>query len=109
MLLFDIIGDRDLLVSIPRNGDRGLTLRALKAAEAFGMRGLVRPGDGAVLDDHQPFLELGFPAIALSDFEYGSGPALNDYWHTPEDTPDKISDATLDLVGALDIEMVRRL
>lgn len=109
VLLFDMIGDRDLLVTIPRNGDRGLTLRALKAAEACGMRGLVRPGDGAVLDDHQPFLDAGFPAIDLIDFSYGSRPGANDYWHTVEDTVDKLSAESLRRVGLIALELIRNL
>lgn len=109
VILLDMVGDADLLLTLPANTDRRLAAIAAQAAGRLGIGDRIarRPYD--MTDDHQPFLELGFPAIDLIDFEYGSGPALNDYWHTPEDTPDKISDATLDLVGALVIEMVRRL
>ena len=45
-----------------------------------------------VIDDHQIFLDAGVPAVDLIDFEY---PA----WHTPEDTLDKVSAASLQVVG----------
>ena len=45
-----------------------------------------------VKDDHAPFLEKGFKAIDLIDFNYGPG---NSYWHTPQDTMDKISKESL--------------
>jgi Zn-dependent M28 family amino/carboxypeptidase len=45
-----------------------------------------------MLDDHIPFLEAGIPAADLIDFDYP-------YWHTVEDTPDKVSAQSLKAVG----------
>jgi hypothetical protein len=45
-----------------------------------------------MLDDHTPFLEAGIPAVDIIDFDY-------DYWHTTEDTPDKVSAESLMAVG----------
>jgi glutaminyl-peptide cyclotransferase len=45
-----------------------------------------------MLDDHTPFLEAGIPAVDIIDFDYP-------YWHTVEDTPDKVSAASLQAVG----------
>ncbi len=47
----------------------------------------------AVEDDHSPFLRAGVPATLLIDFDYGP------YWHTPEDTLDKLSPRSLQVVG----------
>ena len=38
-------------------------------------------------------------AVDVIDFEYGDGPENNRYWHTAEDTLDKISAQSLKTVG----------
>jgi hypothetical protein len=50
-------------------------------------------------DDHMPFLREGVSAVDVIDFEYGSSPGENDYWHTKEDTLDKISPRSLKIIG----------
>ncbi len=45
-----------------------------------------------MLDDHTPFLEAGYPAVDVIDFDYP-------YWHTTEDTADKVSSESLEIVG----------
>ena len=109
VIVLDMIGDRDLNVGIPRNGSRTLVLAALDAADALGYAGIFRRADGGVIDDHVPFLERGMPAIDLIDFEFGSAPGRNDYWHTPEDTLDKLSAASLETVGRVALQMVLEL
>ena len=60
-------------------------------------------GDGgAIVDDHLPFVAEGYRAADLIDFDYGPG---NAWWHTAEDTPDKLSADSLARTAAL----VRRL
>ena len=59
--------------------------------------------------DHVPFMEQGFKAIDLIDFDYGSAPGLNDYWHTAEDTPGKLSEASFLASGRLVCEMLNVL
>lgn len=46
----------------------------------------------SIIDDHTPFLERGIPAIDIIDLDYA-------YWHTIEDTADKVSPASLERVG----------
>jgi Zn-dependent M28 family amino/carboxypeptidase len=50
-------------------------------------------------DDHMPFLRAGVPAVDIIDFEFGDGPQDNSFWHTEEDTLDKISAQSLKIVG----------
>jgi Zn-dependent M28 family amino/carboxypeptidase len=45
-----------------------------------------------MLDDHVPFRERGIPAIDIIDFDYP-------YWHTTQDTADKVSAESLERVG----------
>lgn len=108
-ILLDMVGDADLTLTIPANGDRRLMAQLMQAAKRLEIADKVKRHTADMLDDHQPFLELGYPAIDIIDFEYGSAPGLNDYWHTPHDTPDKLSNETLDAVGALVIDMVRQM
>ncbi len=109
VILMDMIGDCDLNVALPVNGTQSLTLLTLESARAVGARDHFQLFDGGMLDDHQPFLDAGFPAVDLIDFSYGSAPGLNDYWHTPQDTLDKLSSASLTVVGQVVCEMLRRL
>lgn len=109
VILLDMVGDADLSLTIPSNVDGRLMATLNQSASRLGLRDRVKRHYADMLDDHQPFLDLGYPAIDIIDFEYGSAPGENNYWHTQEDTVEKISDATLDAVGAIVIDMVRNL
>lgn len=109
-ICLDMLGDRDLNIEIPANATPALRREALKAAEAAGVADKVALRDDiAVKDDHVPFYEAGYPALELIDFDYGSARGLNDYWHTPQDTMDKISEASLLASGRLVAELLNRL
>ena len=92
MILLDMIGDRDLTLTIPENCTASLKEALLRLAGESGFRGKCLPFGSAILDDHVPFLEKGVPAVNLIDFEYGPG---NAFWHTEEDTLDKISASSI--------------
>jgi glutaminyl-peptide cyclotransferase len=91
VIILDMIGDRDLTVTVPRNGTPALLTAVFEAARIEGVRDRFRLAPGDILDDHVPFLEAGMPAVDLIDFEFGSAPGLNDHWHTPGDSMDKLS------------------
>lgn len=101
VICVDMLGDSDLHVSIPRNSSPALSKIALLAAKRAGVADKVSRLDMIVKDDHVPFVEAGFKAIDLIDFEYGSAPGLNDYWHTEKDTMDKVSEASLLVAGKI--------
>ncbi|MEI7945812.1 MAG: M28 family metallopeptidase [bacterium] len=109
VILMDMIGDRDLHIQLPHNGTGALRAGALRAADATGDRNHIALYDGAILDDHQPFLDQGFPAVDLIDFEYGDAPGNNNYWHTPGDTLDKLSAESLSITGRIVLEMINQL
>lgn len=106
VVLLDMVGDRDLTLTLPRNGDADLKRIFLRAAGEAGRRDAVRLLPYDMIDDHQPFIDAGFRAIDIIDFEYGSLPGLNDYWHTPSDTPDKLSSESLQSVGDIILHMI---
>jgi len=45
----------------------------------------------------------------MIDFEYGSAPGRNDYWHTEQDTLDKLSADSLGVAGRVAIRMLEEL
>jgi Zn-dependent M28 family amino/carboxypeptidase len=95
-LLVDMVGDREL--GIVREMRSAPWLQDLVWAEAR------RLGHGEhfleermyIDDDHLPFAKRGVPVVDLIDFQYGP---MNTYWHSPEDTLDKVSAASLRAVG----------
>ena len=91
MFLFDLVGDCDL--EIPRESNSDENLYALLDGGAFGGE------TGAVLDDHIPFIEAGVPAVDLIDFDFGPGPSPGAWWHTNEDTLDKVCADSLRQAG----------
>ena len=109
-ICIDMLGDRDLNITIPANTTPVLKKLALKAASRTGLSPKVAlKKDIVVKDDHSAFLDAGCPAICLIDFDFGSAPGKNDYWHTPKDTMDKISSQSLLDSGRLIAEFLNML
>ena len=106
VLCLDMLGDKDLSISIPVNSSAALAKLALWAARSIGEPNLVKQVGEVVKDDHVPFLEAGISAIDLIDFSYGPN---NAWWHTPEDTCDKVSKDSLLKSGRLVCEMLNAL
>lgn len=105
----DMLGDRDLHIRMPVNGTVQLQNAVFEAAKRAGLEGLVSMGTDTVKDDFAIFFDAGCPAVNLIDFDYGSAPGKNDYWHTVHDTMDKISDESLLKAGMLIAELLNML
>jgi Zn-dependent M28 family amino/carboxypeptidase len=93
VVIVDMVGDANLNVRLEQNSDPGLAAEIWQAAEdlGYGNQMINEPGP-RILDDHVPFLEAGIPAVDIIDFDYP-------YWHTTEDTVDKVSPQSLKVVG----------
>jgi len=114
-IVLDMIGDADLQLTHiwPGNGALWSTIPPL--AEALGMVENKTDCNGeigvkifdqntsiGVYDDHVPALNIGIRAIDLIDIRFGPGAqAFGGYWHTHEDTPDKVSAESLGTVGRM--------
>ena len=105
----DMLGDSDLHIRIPANGTVRLQNAVFEAAKRVGLEGLVSIGNDIVKDDFAVFYDAGCPAVNLIDFNYGSAPGKNDYWHTAEDRMDKISEESLLKSGMLVAELLNML
>lgn len=91
-ILFDMVGDRDLKITLPPDSPAELTLGIFAAAKALEVRDRFTYAAGGILDDHTPLNAIGIPVIDLIDFDYPP-------WHTPADTMDKLSAESLGIVG----------
>jgi len=109
VILLDMIGDSDLSVTIPRNSSASLAAATFAAAEEEGARSKFSLFPFEIGDDHDPFYQAGMPAIDIIDFQFGSAPGRNDYWHTSQDTMDKISAKSLETVGRVTVRVVNKL
>jgi Zn-dependent M28 family amino/carboxypeptidase len=105
-ILTDMIGDRDLNIERETRGDPQLQKLALDIATSMGYESHFFARQLPVEDDHLPFVRAGVPSIDLIDLNYGPG---NSYHHSPEDTLDKLSPQSLEIVGRVVLEMVRVL
>jgi Iap family predicted aminopeptidase len=96
MILLDLVGDCDLQIPREQNSDPQLYRDiALNAPDPEPFEGET----SAILDDHIPFLRAGVPAVDLIDFTFGPGDSPGAWWHTTEDTLDKVCAESLDAVG----------
>jgi Peptidase family M28 len=92
-IIVDMIGDADLNIYKERNSNSVLTDEIWAVAQGLGYESKFIPEHKySMLDDHTPFLEAGIPAVDIIDFDYP-------YWHTVQDTPDKVSAESLQIVG----------
>jgi glutaminyl-peptide cyclotransferase len=92
-IIVDMIGDADLNIYMEQNSNPKLTLEIWKQAAGLGYAAQFIPiPKYNLIDDHMPFVQAGIPAVDLIDFNYP-------YWHTTEDTIDKISSRSLQIVG----------
>jgi glutaminyl-peptide cyclotransferase len=102
----DMIGDRDLTITIPSDTHPPLANRLFEISDRMGVRSHLNWFKTGILDDHVPFQKRGIPAINIIDFEFGQG---NRYWHTREDTMDKISPDSLRIVGNMTLQLIWNL
>jgi glutaminyl-peptide cyclotransferase len=107
MILLDMIGDRDLNIKRDVNSINWMNDIIWRNALQLGYGKNFPDEENSIDDDHIPFLRAGIPAVDLIDLKYGTGRPEscgeggfdNCYWHTAQDTMDKISAQSLKVVG----------
>jgi glutaminyl-peptide cyclotransferase len=93
VIVIDMVGDSDLNIYQEMNSDKGITESVWAQADELGYANeFIAEEKYSMIDDHTPFLEAGIPAIDIIDFDYP-------YWHTTQDTVDKVSMESLKAVG----------
>jgi glutaminyl-peptide cyclotransferase len=105
-LLADMIGDANLNIDRDTNSTLWLESVVYEAASRVGYQSHFFGRSLPMIDDHLPFTEKGVPSADLIDFDYGYN---NVFWHTAQDTADKLSAKSLEIVGTVFLETVRIL
>ena len=92
-VVLDFVGDKDLAIPRDQLSSKALwrRLRAAAGRTGFGRHFPARE-QGAVLDDHAPFIRAGVPAIDLIDFDFPC-------WHRRCDDLSAVSQRSLNAVG----------
>ncbi len=100
-IIIDMIGDADLSLPIERfsfHYHPRLAKTIWKLARQRGYQPFKMHLGEAVYDDHVPLIQSAeIPAIDIIDFNYPN--KFYNYWHTLQDTPDKCSPESLQMVG----------
>lgn len=95
-ILFDMVGDRSLNITLPPDSPSQIAHDIFAAADALKLRSYFTYFDRGITDDHTPLNQIGIPTIDLIDFDFP-------WWHTADDTVDKLSAESLGKVGSVAI------
>lgn len=103
-VLFDMVGDKNLDINVEGNSQAvapEVVDRVWKTANALGYGDIFIPQVRfTLIDDHVSLQKVGIHAIDVVDFNYP-------YWHTTQDTLDKVSANSLQIVGDVAMALVR--
>jgi hypothetical protein len=100
-ILWDMMGPKNLDITLSPDSPPDLTRGILKAADALNLRQDFTIFDRDIYDDHVPMLHFSdIPTIDLIDFNYPP-------WHTADDTLDKLGPESLRAVGAVTLYYLR--
>jgi Zn-dependent M28 family amino/carboxypeptidase len=105
-MLVDMIGDADLELLRDLSSTPWLLETIRGAAMRFGYQSHFFRLETSMDDDHMPFIQRGVPAVDLIDFNYGYN---NAFWHTSEDTLDKLSPESFEIVGSVVMQSIQAL
>jgi glutaminyl-peptide cyclotransferase len=104
-VLFDMVGDKDLQIYQEGNSlavAPEVVQRVWRVAADLGYERYFVPGVRHTLtDDHVSLQRAGIHAIDVVDFDYP-------FWHTTDDTVDKVGAASLQIVGDVAVALVRQ-
>jgi len=106
LMVMDMIGDADLNIDRSTNGAPWLLDLIYAAAERGGYQSHFYARQGGIEDDHLPFVKRGVPSADVIDLDYGYN---NVFHHTPQDTMDKLSPKSLEIVGDTILETIHML
>ena len=102
VILADMIGSQNLRIKRDTSSTSWLTDLVWSTASRLGYGNVFVSSETSVQDDHVPFLSRSVPAVDIIDLEIP-------YWHTPQDTLDKLSPNSLAVVGHVLIALVPQL
>ena len=93
VLIIDMVGDDNLEIYRELTSSPILTESIWNEAEKLGYGDIfIQTEKYSIFDDHTPFINKGIPASLIIDINYP-------HWHLTSDTADKVSIASLEIVG----------
>ena len=102
LLLADMVGTKNLRFRREADSTKALSDLLWSTAARLGYSNIFVDESSPTEDDHIIFLKRGVPSVDVIDFEIP-------YWHTVQDTLDKISAKSLAITGHVFLESVRQL
>jgi glutaminyl-peptide cyclotransferase len=103
VILADMVGQYNLRIERESNSTHTLTDFVWNIASRLGYGDIFVSQQTAIEDDHLPFLKRDVPAVDIIDLDGYQ------YWHTTQDTLDKVSAASLASVGHVILATVQEL
>ena len=107
-LLADLVGGRNLHVKKESYSTKSLTELVWAVADRLGYQSVYLDQGSTIEDDHLSFLNRKVPSMDVIDLDNGPDGDVY-YWHTPQDTLDKISAKNLAIVGHVFLESIKQL
>src|SRR6266446_1277558 len=104
MILADLVGGKNLQLEREQYSTAELVDLIWNTAKRLGYGAIFINQTMPVDDDHLSFLQRNAPSADIIDLVNSAG-----YWHTPQDTMDKVSAKSLGIVGHVVLESVREL
>ncbi len=93
VIIVDMVGDQQQEICWEHNSDAALQAHLWQIAADLGYESSFVPRvKHSIMDDHIPFIQQGLVAVDIIDLDYP-------YWHTTQDTPDKVAPESLRRVG----------
>jgi glutaminyl-peptide cyclotransferase len=106
LMVMDMIGDADLDILRDTNSTPWLLDLIYAAAQRAGYQSHFYAMQGGEEDDHIPFMKRGVPCADVIDVDYGYNGVFH---HSPQDTMDKLSPRSLEIVGNTTLEAIRMI
>lgn len=92
VVVIDMVGDADLQLCASEDSETRLRDEVWDVGNSLSHSAFREKCTLAILDDHTPFVRRGYSALLIIDFDYP-------FWHTSQDTLDKVSAASLAQIG----------
>lgn len=107
-LLADLVGTKTPHFKRESYSTKTLVDLVWSVAKRLGYGNIFIDASAPIEDDHQSFLKRHVPSVDVIDLDNGPNGDVF-YWHTPQDSLDKISPKTLAITGHVFLESVKQL
>jgi Zn-dependent M28 family amino/carboxypeptidase len=104
LINIDMTGDRNLRLLWDTNSVASVRNLVWDVADSLGYSASFPRKSSSIADDHLPFINAGVRAVDLIDFD-----SQATFWHTPQDTLDKLDPHSFEIIGAVVMKSIEEL